>query len=270
MNQALKVSESLRTSVFSTKWLDIPQHEMEGFHGNKTLESVANPIFYKAIMEEAMHLAGKHREFTIANFGAGALRIESDLLFQTLSYLDKDSLAHFRKLNMHFLALEKSPILLKEGLREIVKKHGRDVPVKGIIHDAQQFRLIMPNESLDMAISRMLLMTMHMESLILHITDAMRLLKKGAKYISVVLNPEYQAALLKQVRPAGFQVQSKMLFQFPIGDSENNINASFVYYTEDDYLTAFQHADFSSVTIEKMGMTEKSVHPMFLMITAIK
>lgn len=167
-------------------WIERENHST-GHQGNIGIEIVANPHLYSAILKDGQ----RSNHLKIIDFGGGTGKLARDLLsgdaehiagFRRTPFAERDT---WQKKEKHVVTYEKDTDLVAAGkaLSNGMHLHACDLGHE-VLPDADQ--------SADIAVSRTFLMHLSEKALSHHLSEAHRILKSGAAYHIVVLNPAYQ------------------------------------------------------------------------------
>ncbi len=204
--------------------------------GNVGIEIVANPHLYKAV---AADIAVMDSTVRAIDLGAGTGKLARDLLradaadVPGLSGLPLQALRDGRTT---FVSYEKDTALIDEGRKAAA------LPLRQC--DLGQERLPEDSGSVDIAVSRTLLMHLSGAELAHHLEEVRRVLKPGCHYHIVTLNPDYQLGNLRWFGTAVVPAVDEAI-QFRHGDGDDLQAFQHYYRDHAAYAAAFARGSFS-------------------------
>lgn len=284
-NNLYSIPNATSTMGNPQHWLD-KEKSKNGNLGNIGIEVVANPDFYTEILAQATKILKFKNSIRIVDFGAGTGKLARDLMLTDPSslpgtrMLNTTNLRDLRQAQVEFVSYEKENLLVTEGQKALAPfspQIQQNLRLERL--DLAHQNTPQANESVDLSISRNLLMHLDQKALQKHLSEVHRILAPHGHYQFVILNPDYQLENLryfnKSVQPATHEA-----IDFTHGEQPNLQSFRHYYRSQNDYIKIFNYAGF---TIQKIKFTQalpgwEATHaryynpqtPLFLFVDLVK
>ncbi len=218
--------------------------------GNIGIEVVSNPHLYTALISDGIERAPT---LSIIDFGGGTGKLSRDLLLpptddlpglRRLTATQKEAWA---KKTLHLHTYEKDEMLVSTGqelARVMPARDGCTIDLTAI--DLGCSPMPENDASIDIAVSRTFLMHLNRQALSHHLNEAYRILKPGACYHIIVLNPAYQLWNLAYFGRKDIPAPHEKV-DFQHGETGNLETYHHYYRDIDTYQDAFKEAGFELI-----------------------
>lgn len=229
-------------------------------NGNFGLSNVVNPRLYPFIIEYVLQSPD---EVDLVDFGAGTGRAAQEILYAqpeenagilAATRLGLDIQEARRKIRS-FRCFEGNARYVKAGkLNTRALEESRGMPGKIDLQKLDLSRQAPPiaDSSIDLALSRHVLMHLSGHELALHLKEVQRILKNNRHYLATVLNPDYEQKKYEQHFPSNPPLLPEQRYSYPHGNPGAEELLDQVWRPVDYYTKHFETNGFSVESADRL------------------